>query len=39
MSHSTSTAILGIDLGSTNSEVAILHNGRIEVVEVSPGER
>lgn len=39
MSHSTSTAILGIDLGTTNSEVAILHNGRIEVVEVSPGER
>ncbi|MBT7230239.1 MAG: Hsp70 family protein [Gammaproteobacteria bacterium] len=31
--------MLGIDLGTTNSEVAILHNGRIEVVEVSPGER
>lgn len=29
--------IVGIDLGTTNSEIAIVRNGRIEVLEIDPG--
>jgi len=29
--------IIGIDLGTTNSEVAVARDGRIEVLDVSPG--
>lgn len=29
--------IIGIDLGTTNSEVAIVENGRVTVIETSPG--
>ncbi|HCZ15825.1 MAG TPA: heat-shock protein Hsp70 [Candidatus Accumulibacter sp.] len=31
--------IIGIDLGTTNSEVAIVRDGRVEVLEVAPGVR
>ncbi|HRD92025.1 Hsp70 family protein [Accumulibacter sp.] len=31
--------IVGIDLGTTNSEVAIVRDGRVEVLEVAPGVR
>ncbi|MDN5870253.1 MAG: Hsp70 family protein [Nitrococcus sp.] len=33
MSH----AIIGIDLGTTNSEVAVARAGRVEVLEIEPG--
>jgi molecular chaperone DnaK (HSP70) len=29
--------IVGIDLGTTNSEIAVVRNGRIEVIDVTPG--
>ncbi len=29
--------IVGIDLGTTNSEIAVVRNGRIEVLEIDPG--
>jgi molecular chaperone DnaK len=31
--------IIGIDLGTTNSEVAIVRDGHVEVIEVAPGVR
>lgn len=31
--------IVGIDLGTTNSEVALVHEGRVEVIPVSDGVR
>ncbi|PWF47849.1 Hsp70 family protein [Massilia glaciei] len=31
--------IIGIDLGTTNSEVAVLRDGRVEVLSVGPGTR
>ena len=31
--------IVGIDLGTTNSEVAIVREGRVEVIPVAPGVR
>jgi molecular chaperone DnaK len=31
--------IIGIDLGTTNSEVAVVREGRVEVLQVSPGVR
>ena len=32
-----SDIIVGIDLGTTNSEIAIVRNGRIEVIEIENG--
>ena len=29
--------IVGIDLGTTNSEIAVVRNGRIEVIEIENG--
>ena len=34
-----SEIIVGIDLGTTNSEVAIVREGRVEVIPVAPGVR
>ncbi|HLA34840.1 MAG TPA: Hsp70 family protein [Rhodocyclaceae bacterium] len=34
-----SEIIVGIDLGTTNSEIAIVRDGRVEVIPVSPGVR
>ncbi|MEA3411799.1 MAG: Hsp70 family protein [Pseudomonadota bacterium] len=31
--------IIGIDLGTTNSEVALIQNGRVEVLEIDSGSR
>jgi molecular chaperone DnaK (HSP70) len=31
--------IVGIDLGTTNSEVAVVRDGRVEVISISEGER
>jgi len=32
-----SDIIVGIDLGTTNSEIAVVRNGRIEVIDIEPG--
>lgn len=34
-----SDTIIGIDLGTTNSEVAVIHDGRVEVLEIEAGTR
>ncbi|MDA3920041.1 MAG: Hsp70 family protein [Salinisphaera sp.] len=34
-----SDTIIGIDLGTTNSEVAVVHEGRVEVLEIETGTR
>ncbi|MGB5409308.1 MAG: Hsp70 family protein [Thiogranum sp.] len=34
-----SETIIGIDLGTTNSEVAVVREGRVEVLEISNGSR
>lgn len=34
-----SEIIVGIDLGTTNSEIAVVHNGRVEVIPYSAGAR
>jgi molecular chaperone DnaK (HSP70) len=31
--------IIGIDLGTTNSEVAVVENARVVVIETSPGQK
>ncbi|HHH39002.1 MAG TPA: heat-shock protein Hsp70 [Sedimenticola sp.] len=35
----TGEIIIGIDLGTTNSEVAVARDGRVEVLEISEGSR
>ena len=37
--HNIDEIIVGIDLGTTNSEIAVVRNGRVEVIPVSSGVR
>ncbi len=39
MPNNTSEIILGIDLGTTNSEVALIRNGAVEVLEIENGNK
>ncbi len=39
MPNKTSETIIGIDLGTTNSEVALIRNGAVEVLEIENGNK